>query len=415
MLLASRSESSHMESVTAFSPMSYSKRTNVLRHLLPFLVLVLSVLVAQGLSQVPQVHGMSLAGSLDLCPGYSAQVHASFIDSAHGYAYFAVGPYLCGQTYGTLFKVRLSDFTVAGQSSFLNHDPLTGLFDPTTGFAYVGTGDAELYKVNITSLTVVAEIGAISSPPAVIDPVNGFAYFTCDHCIARTSLTDFLQEGVLTTPVTPQSAVIDVAHGFAYFAGASHVMKIRLTDFSIVNDTALPSPLYFTGSYGNGVGAIDPPGAFAYFGGYNAATSSSVLLKIGLAKLNLVSVLNVTCATCIENDTPTTGVIDSAGTYAYFQLQNSTIEQVRLSDFTITGTTGVLGAARSLTSVIDSANGFAYFPADNCAIPCYVSKVSVPAVTGHTDSTTVNCDPSPVIVGNPAICNVTVTFPTSQQ
>ncbi len=410
MLETSRSKSFPTEGLTRISPRSDRNRTGASRRrLFLFVVLVAAVLIAQGLTQVPAAHGISLAGSLNLCPVQrNAYVGASFIDSAHGYAYFGVGPVLCGQTYGTLFKVRLSNFTVADHSSFLNHAPVSGLFDPTTGFAYLGTGDAELYKVNATSLAVVAEISAGSGAPAVIDPAHGFAYFGCGgyNCITRTNLADFLQEGSLTTPVPPRSAVIDVAHGFAYFAGESHVMKIRLSDFTVVNDTVLPSPLYITGINGDGVGAIDPLGTFAYFGGFNTATSSSILLKIGLANVNLVSVLNLTCATCL-GETPFTGVIDSAGTYAYFQLANATVVQVRLSDFTVQETLGLPTDARASTSIIDSANGFAYFPAD-CCVGSSVWKISIPAVTGHADSTTVNCDPSPVVVGKPAACHVTV-------
>lgn len=67
-----------------------------------------------------------------------------------------------------------------------------------------------------------------------------------------------------------------------------------------------------------------------------------------------------------------TGVVDSAGGYAYFGTSRGVVVKLRLSDFAIVGNLTLLYGAAFLSSVIDTANGFAYFGGGG-----YIFKISL--------------------------------------
>ncbi|HYY91196.1 MAG TPA: hypothetical protein VE955_04350, partial [Candidatus Dormibacteraeota bacterium] len=97
---------------------------------------------SEAVPSVTPTQGMSLLGSLDLCPGSPYfESSAATIDPVRGFAYFMghncpdyTTPY---QGDGSVIKVNLSNFTVAGGASIFGNTPYSGAIDPTTGYSYV--------------------------------------------------------------------------------------------------------------------------------------------------------------------------------------------------------------------------------------------------------------------------------------
>jgi len=121
-------------------------------------------------------------------------------------------------------------------------------------------------------------------------------------------------------PTGLSSAVIDTVNGYAYFAVASvgqlqgqtdqnsgHIVRIRLFDFT-VDSTLTLGP----GQYGAlHAAVIDPAGGFAYFGVSSSNGGSSVIVRIRLSDFSLAGSMPL-------NDNPTSAVIDPVVGYAYF-------------------------------------------------------------------------------------------------
>jgi hypothetical protein len=179
---------------------------------------------------------------------------------------------------------------------------ITAVIDTVNGFAYVGLNGVKVVKVDLTdfrevgSLTLSGLVTGIQS--SVIDPEEGFAYFSDGYGVVRVRLSDFSQDGLLTDG-GGLAAAIDPNAGFAYFAGGG---KIRLSDFTIV-------------AQGPGLGAtsmvIDPVSGFAYEGN-PGAEGTGLIQEISLNDMSVVSTLNPPVSDFWS------AVIDPAGQVAYF-------------------------------------------------------------------------------------------------
>src|SRR5919205_1333401 len=191
---------------------------------------------------------------------------------------------------------------------------------------------------------------------AVIDTVNGFAYFgtlTKPGIVVKVRLSDFTRVGAIVLNANEQDlrcGTIDVAHGFAYFGGLNGaIVKIRLSDFTRVDSLNAGGPL--------AAATIDPAAGFAYFGAF---TGPAAVVKLRLSDFSIDDVLVLNDG----EDGILSAVIDTANGFAYFGTDNSpgVVVKVRLSDFTRVGAITLNINEEELTcAVIDTANGFAYF------------------------------------------------------
>ncbi len=237
----------------------------------------------------------------------------------------------------------------------------------------------------VKALTAVGSItlsGEVNPKSALIDTVNGFAYFGTENStfplgspgvIVKIRLSDFSLAGTLNlepgqTPL--HAAVIDTANGFAYFATGripSAIVKIRLSDFTLAASLTLGK-----GEDEIQAAVIDVANGFAYFAGHNATAGVSpqtIIVKVRLSDFTQVGTLKLS-----PEGFPYSATIDTTNGFAYVGEQigvlPGVIVRVRLSDFTSTGVLSLNpGEALPLSAVIDSANGFAYFGTGNFTGP----------------------------------------------
>jgi hypothetical protein len=201
------------------------------------------------------------------------------IDAAAGFAYFVEG--------FAVFKIRLSDFTVAGRLSGVpapdGEADSSAAIDPAGGFAYFGSF-ASLLRLRLSDFSWAGTLplgpASYSSHlvSAALDPVAGFGYFgtsATPAAITRVRLSDFTVAGSLTFDAAgglSPASVIDAAGGFLY-VGLPHqvpdpytfippsVARVRLSDFSRAGTQTLQA---FDRDLRSGV--FDPSSGLAYFG-----------------------------------------------------------------------------------------------------------------------------------------------------
>ena len=196
-----------------------------------------------------------------------------------------------------------------------------------------------------------------------------------------------------------RSAVIDTVNGFAYFGtdtSPGRVVKVRLSDFARVGILTLnPGESYLYSA------VVDSSGGFAYFG---TGTSPGAIVKVRLSDFSRVGALTLNTG---EN-TLRSAVVDSSGGFAYFGTDTSPgiVVKVKLSDFTrVGGLTLNTGEDDLYSAVIDSSGGFAYFGTDT--YPGRVVKVNVAAEKGTT-RIVLDASPKPGIVNKPVTISGTL-------
>jgi hypothetical protein len=218
-----------------------------------------------------------------------------------------------------------------------------------------------------------------SPTAAVIDPINGFAYFVVDSTplylepitkIVKVRLSDFSRIGELELNPDLKIVVslIDPSRGYAYFGGNVYnpqgpsngyqgpvLIRVRLSDFTyagalkVVEDGEIDS------------GIIDIANGFALLGVSNA------IVRINLLNFTLADRL-----TLYPNETGqiSSALIDAKDEFAYFVISKyfatngspSSIIKIRLSDFTRNGTFAFkLEDGAVLASALDVTSGIAYF------------------------------------------------------
>src|SRR5256712_7441494 len=265
----------------------------------------------------------------------------------------------------------------------------TAVIDTINGFAYfvTCTSPGRIVKINLSDFSRVGAltltIGEDCPLASVVDSANGFAYlgtYTNPSKIVKVQLSDLTRVGSIalnTGESFPRSAVIDPVNGFAYFGMQGRVVKIRLSDFTRVG--AVLSTGVFTSA------VIDIQNGFAYYG-----TNSNPGV---IARIRLSNFTNTAPLTLSSTESFGSAVIDSANGFAYSgSSTHRGVLKVRLSDFTRVGylllhpgaTEYVLSSA-----IIDPANGFAYFGTGDSPGSGIVEQVRLSDFT-HTGSLTLN-------------------------
>jgi hypothetical protein len=227
-------------------------------------------------------------------------------------------------------KVRLSDFTRVGALKLNAGEGslYAAVIDPANGFAYFSAVDGTQGKVVKIRLSDFTRVGALTLNDgergfcAVIDQANGFAYLgAIQGSIVKVRLSDFSRVGALTISDSPLSAVIDTASGFAYFGGSGgSVAKIRLSDFSVASQLPTTAGQIHTG-------VIDKTRGFAYFGTFVAPGK---VVEINLSTFTQTDLLTLNPG----EDALYSSVIDEANRAAYFGTATnpSKIVKVNLAD-----------------------------------------------------------------------------------
>ncbi len=193
--------------------------------------------------------------------------------------------------------------------------------------------------------------------------------------VIKVDLETFQRVDAITFPALETAlyaAVMDPAGRYAYFASdssdqTSRLVKVDLATFQRVGAAALDGK--FEAAVGSAV--IDPAGRYAYIGTQSAPAGTARVVKVDLDRLQRVGAITM--------DSKTTdvaaAVMDPAGRYAYFGAGQtgttttgkapgpSAVLKVELSTFEV-AETGYFPAAEVgnlLAGVIDPAGTFAYF------------------------------------------------------
>jgi hypothetical protein len=182
---------------------------------------------------------------------------------------------------------RNASLTLAANEEY----PWAAVIDTVNGFAYFGTlarnTPGIIVKVRLSDFTrvgaLVLNAGDDPLRCAAIDIAGGFAYFGgLDGDIIKVRLSNFTRVGVIETGASFASAVIDTTNGFAYFGGYTSpgaVVKVRLSDFTLVDVLVLNA-----GEVGILSAVIDPVNGFAYFGtSSNNSNNPAFVVKVRLS------------------------------------------------------------------------------------------------------------------------------------
>jgi len=264
--------------------------------------------------------------------------------------------------------------------------------DPAAGVTTPGTTDYPNAGMR--------EIGVVS--------MNGYSYFTCgviDLAADYAYFGTFTIPGVIVkvalnaggTPTLvgavalelgedyPVSAVIDPAAGYAYFGLATtpgKVVKIALNGSG--KPLRVGTLTFNAGEASARGGAIHAASGYAYFATSSSAPGNpATIVKILLNGSN--PPLRSSSLTLNAGETSVqTGVIDLAGTYAYFGTftgpgkvvkvaLNGSAAPTRVGTLTLNATEGLLSA-----SLIDPATGYLYFGGTDGSFsgPTWVIKVA---------------------------------------
>ena len=219
----------------------------------------------------------------------SLGLSSAVIDPGTGYAYF--GTDTSPGAPGEVLKINLTTFTVA-TVLVLSHDEddlSTAVIDAAGGYAYFGNlGHTPIsqppgivVRIRLSDFTQAGNLtlSQCCMVSSMIDSAGGYAYFgTGGATVDRISLSNFTLAGTLATPsrVSITSAVINSTEGYAWFGtkfnNPAEIFTIRLADFAMVNSLTMN-----TGESNLGPAVIDPAGAYAYFG---TATSPGIVLKV---------------------------------------------------------------------------------------------------------------------------------------
>lgn len=244
---------------------------------------------------------------------------------------------------------------------------------------------------------------------ALIDPVNGYAYFTSAHAIdpgwvIKVDISGPLPVEVGATPVmTGESnligGAIDVAAGYAYFGttnSPAHIIKIALGVGN--NPPVYVGSLTLNSGENSAWGAVidtrdaDPANHFLYFA---IGTSPGQIVKVAPGVGNNLPTRVAALTLALGENSPRRGVIDLLHGYAYFATANFGVTTPKVMKIELTtGSNPPLSAGTALlepgipytysigSAVIDPAHGYAYFGSyngGNVLVPAKVYKVALGA------------------------------------
>jgi len=315
-------------------------------------------------------------GSISARPLRGIGFTTAVMDTVNGFAYF-------GDYSGRIVKIRVSDLANVGTLTLPNGFGTFGsIIDTTNGFAYFSTQFAPgtIYKIRLSDFTLVnsVSIAPALGPTPLIDITSGLSYWGTlgtPASILRIRLSDLTITGNMTLGPTEgdlNSGVIDTSEGTALFAtgtttSPSEIIKINLSNFKRDGTLTLaPYETLFFLSAGSVIDTDAAGGTFAYFSTY---TSPSFVIKVKLSNMSRAGTLKLQQG----EEWLSSAVIDPAGGFVYFGTgapsfgtgsATGAITKIRLSDFTKAGTLVLNpGEGNLCSAVIDTANGFAYFGA----------------------------------------------------
>ena len=224
---------------------------------------------------------------------------------------------------------------------------------------------------------------------AVIDSVNGFAYFGGKNFITKVDITGALPAEIGTIAKGAQTAaVIDVAAGYAYFCSSSNILRISLgagnNPPTFVDTLALPNS-----AWGAVIDTSDPNTAnhYAYVVCQGSSGNPYSVVKVSIATFTIVGSVTLNPGEIKFRR----GAIDTQNGYAYFlspwdetagpsvvkiALGSGSNPPTRVGAVQLDAVSHATGSA-----VIDVANGYAYFGTyyGPNSVPAKVYKVALGA------------------------------------
>ncbi len=301
-------------------------------------------------------------------------------------------------------RIGLALLIIAAASSFSTRRAAQAAEPIASGIIAASTGGMQrLGKLTLSSSNYSHLYNA------VIDPVNGYAYFTTagginvnPGWIIKVDIKGALPievgaTHVMTDEVNLNGGAIDVGAGYAYFGttGApAHIVKIALgagsNPPSYVGSLTLNSGEDRAGSAVVDTRDPDPANHYLYFA---TGTSPGYVVKVAPGAGNALPTRVAALQLSAGEDNPRRGVVDLSNGYAYFATAfnpSPTVIKVGLTGGNNPPThvgavdlepgtpyTYSIGSA-----VIDAANGYAYFGTYNNVsnlVPAKVYKVALGA------------------------------------
>lgn len=326
----------------------------------------------------------SRVGAVALDPGED-QPASAFIDVANGYAGFGTSTQSANVVKVALGSGSNPPTRLAGVSlAPIPYGITNGVIDTVNGYAYffnrdygfvikvaLGTGDSPPVKLGVVGLP----LNALRSSCAVIDTLHGYAYFAGGQaleegqgivCKVALGAGNSLPSVVGTLTLDPAdrdvaSAVIDPVNGYAYWGTLTD--PGRVVKVALGAGDGLPTragALVLTGEGNLACAAIDPANGYAYFG------SPGKVVKVALGTgSNLPTRV---AALPLDTGYLASALIDTTTGYAYFGSSGmpSTITKIAVGSGA--NPPALIGSAmmqpgetQPYSPMMDMLNGYMYY------------------------------------------------------
>ncbi|MBL0349145.1 MAG: hypothetical protein IPP68_02055 [Elusimicrobia bacterium] len=324
-----------------------------------------------------RARAFSRATGASLTPTFG-RLAAGAVDTADDYAYF-VAP----TRPGALLRIRLSDFTRAGEL-FLGPDEIDSGFlalDPLGRFAYTDANinPGRLVKI---SLNTFQRVGALSlatgkwPDAAALDPARGWLWTTAVNAnqrLTKVRLSDFREASpVLEIPAgnSLDTIAYDTATGVGYFVETGAAPRLVQADFLTMTRLA-ELPLAVDEVFPKAI-VLDRARGFLYLSG--TGSNDNRVLRVRLNPLERVDVLALPQA----GGNVTGGVLDPNGTFAYFAVNaggRGHIDRVDLGAFVSSGVLSTAAGEQARALTLDPRSRTIYFVCRDQ--PAAVTKVDL--------------------------------------
>ncbi|MBI5374152.1 MAG: hypothetical protein HZA77_01880 [Candidatus Schekmanbacteria bacterium] len=321
-------------------------------------------------------------------------IDCGVIDNANGFAYFGTNT-----APGEIIKIRLSDFSKVDAISLADYSNpgeyflTSAVIDPIEGYAYFANNYGSsglIFKIDINPshtfrhvATLTLGSGENALKTAVIDTSGSthYAYFgtnTTPGKVIKVNLSTFSKESAITFATGENqvsTSVIDAGNGFAYFGLNTNPAKVIKVDINPVNTFQKISTISVSSTLGFLSSAIDTIDGYAYFG------EGQTWSKIVKVRLSDFTVSASSSASNIDGKM-TTAAIDTSGLvhYAYFVGDRTTggtrIVKFNLNSFTRAAVIDLTPDEDSAqSSVIDTSAGYLYLGMHT--VPGKIAKINL--------------------------------------
>lgn len=271
----------------------------------------------------------------------------------------------------------------------------SAVIDTVNGFAYYGTGSSpgKIIKIDLATFTRVGDITLGAGEDVLIAAVidAGFAYFgtfTVPAKIIKIDLSTFTRVGDVTLPLIDfpgKPFITTVRNGIGYFFSdfqpgpAATIAAVRLSDLTLLGSVTMPA--------GGAIYSVVRFGQYGFFGGQAfPAGTAPWIFKVDLDALTVVDsmqffapggaipasgIINAACGGCPA------GQIEKFGYFAYttdIDPEPGIIFKLNLETFEVAKSLTLFpGQSTMVTGMGDPASGFLYFGA--YGTPARVIKV----------------------------------------